>query len=163
MSGRKNLDISALMVANLAFLGLAIAGCDGDDGNDGSDAAVDSQPISDGSSTDDSGGADGSMVDDADQDIEPAQLCSSSRGLCVDLVNGCADCAAEDMPVPWTNDCIGGQWCCEPREARDSACEEAGGVCKPVVPQALCPEGWEDTDTDCGMGGSCCEPAASCS
>jgi len=140
----------------LAAVICALPACGDDGGGGGTDTGTDSDTDTD---TDTDTDAD----TDVDSDTAPSPCTEALDGTCVGLVAGCASCGEGALASSEDAGCPSDEWCCVPWEPPGNACETAGGVCIPVVPDVFCPTGWAETATECGgVGTSCCMPGDGC-
>jgi hypothetical protein len=103
--------------------------------------------------------------EDTSEDTSPDSLtaCEAHGGECTGLVAGCAVCPSGSLPYHMGMGCPDTEWCCMPGTPGETACEEARGICIPVIPDSVCPPGWASAEFDCsGEGTGCCLPSDSC-
>lgn len=99
----------------------------------------------------------------ADVDDDTTAACLSSGGSCVAPVGGCTRCPSGTLPYHMRHGCIPPGWCCMPGTRGETECETAGGICIPVIPDAVCAPGWNSSSLACtGEGAGCCQPSDDC-
>jgi hypothetical protein len=106
-------------------------------------------------------------ADDAADTVEDSDgsltECEVHGGTCTPPVAGCTVCSEGSLPYHSARGCSGMDWCCMPGTPGDTACETAGGICIPVIPESSCPHGWGSSTVECsGEGSGCCLPSDSC-